>query len=183
MARWRERRKIDIGPSRIRVAVESRHQPPEITDELKRTWQRRRMDTSSGGVAFRRLENGVVEIALIATRNGTRWQLPKGSREAGETTLETAVREVEEEVGLRTQKVCFLHTIDFWYWDTYRKSVPELVHKRVDFFLLKVTGGKISDASHEVDGVAWFTLDQALDILTFPGERSVVHHARKRLSA
>lgn len=161
--------------------MERRRPPPRITDELKRTWQKRRVDRSSGGVAFRRLTDGEVEIALIATRNGTRWQLPKGSREAGETTLETAVREVQEEVGLRTEKVCFLHAIDFWYWDTYRKSVPELVHKRVDFFLLKVTGGMISDASHEVDGVAWFTLDQALDVLTFPGERSVVRHARQRL--
>ncbi len=162
--------------------MESRHRLPSITEEIKQSWQRTRMDHSSGGVAFRGVAGRETEIALIATRSGTRWQLPKGSREAGESSLETAVREVEEEVGLRTEKVCFLRTIDFWYWDTFRKSVPELVHKQVDFFLLKVTGGKISDASHEVDGVAWFTLTQALDILTFSGERSVVHHAQTVIS-
>ena len=35
--------------------------------------------------------------------------------------------------------------------------------------------------SPSLRGVAWFTLDQALDILTFEGERSVVRHAATRL--
>lgn len=122
-----------------------------------------------------------IEIALIATRRGTRWQLPKGSRESGESSLQTAIREVAEEVGLTTESQGFLRTIDFWYWDTYRKDVPELVHKRVDFFLLNVVAGVISDASHEVDGVAWFTLEQALQVLTFSGEREVVRLAQQRL--
>lgn len=154
--------------------------PPHISEEVKRTWKRSRLDISSGGVAYRR-ESGEFEIALIATRGGTRWQLPKGSRETGETSLETAIREVAEEVGLTTDSDCFLRTIDFWYWDTYRKEVPELVHKRVDFFLLRVVDGVISDASHEVDGVAWFTLEQALQVLTFGGERGVVRQAQEQL--
>ena len=96
-------------------------------------------DFSAGGVAFRVGTEGH-EAALIATRGGTRWQLPKGTCEPGETLEQTAIREVEEEVGLRTQVVTFLHPIEYWYWDTYQRSVPELVHKRVDFFLLRVNG-------------------------------------------
>ncbi|MCB0071301.1 MAG: NUDIX domain-containing protein [Caldilineaceae bacterium] len=159
--------------------MSERKDPPQISDEIKRTWKRSRLDISSGGVAYR-YHHGEVEVALIATRGGTRWQLPKGSREAGETSLQTAIREVAEEVGLTTESDGFLRTIDFWYWDTYRKDVPELVHKRVDFFLLRVVGGVISDASHEVDGVAWFTLEQALNVLTFKGERGVVRMAQER---
>lgn len=154
--------------------------PPPISDEIKRTWKRSRLDISSGGVAYRRMDQEI-EVALIATRGGTRWQLPKGSRESGESSLQTAIREVAEEVGLTTESEGFLRTIDFWYWDTYRKDVPELVHKRVDFFLLSVVAGVISDASHEVDGVAWFTLEQALQVLTFSGEREVVRLAQERL--
>jgi len=147
----------------------------EITDELKKSWRRSRFTRSSGGVAFRRSPDGsLVEIALIATRGRERWQLPKGSYEAGETAIETAVREVQEEVGLETDPVVFLDTIEFWYWDTYRKTPPELVHKMVDFFLLRITGGELSAASHEVDDVAWFTIDQAEDALTFDGERRIV---------
>ncbi len=148
---------------------------PEITDEVKKSWPRARSARSSGGVAFRPPpDGGEIEVALIATRGGARWQLPKGSREAGESSIETAVREVEEEVGLKTEPVLFLEAIEFWYWDTYRKEPAELVHKMVDFFLLRIIGGELSDESHEVDGVAWFTIDQAMDILTFDGERRVI---------
>jgi len=156
--------------------------PPEISAETKQTWERTRHDYSAGGVAYRRgAGRGEIEIALIATRGGRRWQLPKGSRESQETSVETAIREVTEEVGLRTEHEAYLRTIDYWYWDTYRKEIPELVHKSVDFYLLRVVGGELSDACYEVDAVGWFTLDQAEAMLTFSGELEVVQLARARL--
>jgi 8-oxo-dGTP pyrophosphatase MutT (NUDIX family) len=154
----------------------------EITEDVKRTWERRRHDHSAGGVAYRHTTTGDIEIALIATRRGTRWQLPKGTCEAGETAEQTAIREVQEEAGLATAIETFLKAIDYWYWDTYRKEMPELVHKRVDFYLLRVVGGELSDSSFEVDSSAWFTPRQALALLTFPGEKSVVELAMERLS-
>ncbi len=158
-----------------------------ITEDVKHTWPRRRHDHSAGGVAYRRLSAmhapDTFEVALIATRSGTRWQLPKGTCESGESAEQTALREVAEEVGLETVCECFLQAIEYWYWDTYRKETPELVHKRVDFFLLRVTGGELSDASIEVDSTAWFTPTDALAVLTFPGERKVVQAALDRLNA
>lgn len=157
-----------------------------ITDEIKRSWRRRRHDHSAGGVAYRcvpdRGTHNVVEIALIATRSGTRWQLPKGTCETGETAEQTALREVAEEVGLQTRCEGFLQAIEYWYWDTYRKETPELVHKQVDFFLLRVVGGELSDSSIEVDSTAWFTPGDALSVLTFLGERDVVQVALERLA-
>jgi 8-oxo-dGTP pyrophosphatase MutT (NUDIX family) len=171
---------------------------PEISAHTKATWTRTRHDRSAGGVAYRRVvaeENAPAhldaepiqmedfEVALIATRGGRRWQLPKGSREGNESSLETAIREVHEEVGLHTESQGFLQTIDYWYWDTYRKDVPELVHKAVDFYLLRVVGGVLSDSSYEVDAVGWFRLDHALRVLTFPGEREVLEMAQSKLQA
>jgi len=155
---------------------------PELTAEVKQTWSQRREDHSAGGVAFRPGEQGY-DVALIATRGGTRWQLPKGTCEAGETAEQTALREVAEEVGLQTVCEGFLQAIEYWYWDTYRKETPELVHKRVDFFLLRVVGGELSDTSVEVDSTAWFTPADALTVLTFPGEREVVQAALERLNS
>lgn len=168
---------------------------PEISAQTKETWRRTRHDWSAGGVAYRRVacakkesassESGqgeTIEIALIATRGGRRWQLPKGSREENETSIQTAMREVHEEVGLFTENEGFLMTIDYWYWDTYRKEIPELVHKSVDFYLLHVVGGELSDNSYEVDAVAWFPLEQAANILTFTGEREVALMAIEQLA-
>jgi 8-oxo-dGTP pyrophosphatase MutT (NUDIX family) len=137
---------------------------------------------SSGGVVYRRSpEDGEHEVALIATRRGTRWQLPKGTQEPGESSEETALREVLEETGLSSTVEAFLDIIHFSYWDTYRKRRPVRVKKSVDFYLMRVTGGRLSDESHEVDGVAWFTLPQALEILTFESERGVLRLAMAKL--
>jgi 8-oxo-dGTP diphosphatase len=156
---------------------------PESLAQSQPSRQRVRRAYSSGGVAYRRHpENGEIEVALIATQGGKRWQLPKGSREADETSIQTAIREVEEEVGLRGEHEAFLQTIEYWYWDTHRKEVPELVHKTVDFFLLRVVGGKLSDASFEVDAVGWFSLQEAQAMLTFSGELEVAKLAQARLT-
>lgn len=183
---------------------------PPINAETKRTWGHKRSDYSAGGVAWRPLvakaessissATGVVgaalasgqnaltsasryEVALIATRGGTRWQLPKGTREAGESAENTALREVEEEVGLKTAIDAFLRTVEYWYWDTWQRSPAVLVQKRVDFFLQRVVGGELSDASIEVDATGWFTMEQAIQLLTFPGERQVVVDAVAYLDA
>lgn len=143
--------------------------------------QRTRTAHSAGGVAYREFptESGnQIRIALISTGGGTRWQLPKGTIEPGESPETTAVREVEEETGLKTVNEGFLKSTDFWYQDTYNKVKPVLVHKRVDFFLLRVIGGNLSDESFEVDGVAWFTPQSALAHLTFEDEQQVVKLAQ-----
>jgi 8-oxo-dGTP pyrophosphatase MutT (NUDIX family) len=151
---------------------------PVINQEIKRTWRRTRQDYSAGGVVYQRLPpTGDVQIALIATHGGQRWQLPKGSREPGETSLETAIREVAEETGIESVQESFLRTIDYWYWDTYQKEVPELVHKLVDFYLLHMIAGELTDSSYEVDAVGWFTPAEALQIMTFEGEKAVVQQA------
>ena len=159
---------------------------PEITPETRRTWRRTRQDRSAGGVAYRvtastspaaATAKSTWQVALIATHGGKRWQLPKGSREPGESSLETAIREVEEETGLLTEYKEFLQTIDYWYWDTYQKEVPELVHKLVDFYLLRMIGGELNDSSYEADDVQWFTTEAALRMMTFGGEKAVLEQA------
>ncbi len=155
---------------------------PAITDEVKAAWPQRRDDFSAGGVAWRRTSEGL-QAALIATRGGTRWQLPKGTCEPGESALQTAIREVQEEVGLVTVDDGFLKSIEYWYWDTHQRAEPQLVHKRVEFFLLRVVGGELTDDCFEVDATGWFALDHALELLTFAGEREVMQMAFAALNA
>ena len=134
---------------------------------------------SAGGVVVR----GTVEggggardgEVLLITVSGGRWQLPKGRLEAGETAEQAAVREVEEETGVRGRVRHELPAIDYWFSRPDRR-----VHKRVEYFLLDYVAGSTEGYDpHEVDGAAWLPWDEALARLTFANERRVVEAARQ----
>jgi 8-oxo-dGTP pyrophosphatase MutT (NUDIX family) len=144
-----------------------------------------RQSHSAGGVAYRQRTGGagkVIEVALIATDPaGRRWQLPKGRLYPSEMPLAAALREVEEETGLETEYESFLKTVRYAYLDTYARVVPERVLKRVDFYLLRVVGGALSDASIEVEKVEWVSTEEALGLLAYEGERDCIRLAMELL--
>jgi len=141
---------------------------------------------SAGGVAYRLRDvsaSRVVQVALIATdKECRRWQLPKGRLYPSEEPLTAALREVEEETGLETEFESFLKTVRYEYLDTYARAVPERVYKKVDFYLLRVVGGILSDASVEVRKVEWASPDDALGRLAYDGERDCVKLALEYLN-
>jgi 8-oxo-dGTP pyrophosphatase MutT (NUDIX family) len=144
-----------------------------------------RRSHSAGGVAYRLApsrngtEKGAVEVALIATNQGRRWQLPKGRLEPGEVPVDAAIREVKEETGLITVYEKFLKTVEYRYVDTYSKDLPELVIKQVDFFLLRVVGGTLTNRCIEVDDVGWHTPAEAITQLTFESEQECIELAQE----
>jgi 8-oxo-dGTP pyrophosphatase MutT (NUDIX family) len=132
---------------------------------------------SAGGVVVRTAATGgdEEEILLIALKGGRRWQLPKGHVEDGETSAETAVREVREETGVTGHPRGELPSIDYWFIEDGKR-----IHKRVDFFLLDYVRG--SNADHdprEVSFARWFPWSEALRRLTFDNERQVAHAAQE----
>ena len=56
---------------------------------------------AGGGIVWRRVEGAVVEIVLIHRPAYDDWSFPKGKLHPGETEAQAALREVEEETGLR----------------------------------------------------------------------------------
>jgi 8-oxo-dGTP pyrophosphatase MutT (NUDIX family) len=56
---------------------------------------------AAGGIVWRRGEGGAVEIVLVHRPAYDDWSFPKGKLHPGETEAEAAVREVQEETGLR----------------------------------------------------------------------------------
>jgi len=141
---------------------------------------------SAGGVAYRLHQDSAriaIQVALIATdRECRRWQLPKGRLYPSEQPLSAALREVEEETGLETRFESFLKTVRYEYLDTYARSVPERVYKKVDFFLLRVVGGSLSDESVEVQKVEWASTDDALCRLAYDGEKACIKLALEYLN-
>ena len=137
-----------------------------------------RVQRSAGGVIYQERE-GEMWVALIATKGGTAWGLPKGLIEEDEEPLEAAMREVQEESGLEGESVADLGHIEYWYRDADSKV---LYHKFVHYFLLQYVSGDVADHGWEVDEVRWFSFDDALDAMSYENERRVLVSARDRWS-
>ena len=56
-------------------------------------------EKSCGAIVYRKY-HGNLEILLIKHVNSGHWSFPKGHVEAGETEVETALREIKEETGI-----------------------------------------------------------------------------------
>ncbi len=151
--------------------------PDDAAPQPHPDYSRTRHDHSAGGIAYRRTPGNGAEIALIATRGGKRWQLPKGSREENESAQETAIREVEEESGLVTEPEAFLCSVELLVLGHPSQDRTRTGPQNRRLFLLRVVGSQLGDASHEVDGVGWFTFEQAVETLTFKDEVQAAQQA------
>jgi 8-oxo-dGTP pyrophosphatase MutT (NUDIX family) len=133
--------------------------------------------TSAGGVIFRKSENSV-QIILISVKNGQAWSLPKGIVNKGETIEEAALREVSEETGLTGRIVDKLGDINYWY---YIKEENIKCRKTVYFYLMEYVSGDTADHDIEVDEAVWFSLETALEKVSFKGDRKIVEKAIEKL--
>ena len=136
-------------------------------------------ETSAGGLVVDR-SDGAPRVALIGRvdrRGRLLWSLPKGHVEAGETHEDAAVREVEEETGIRGRVVAALGTIDYWFVAEDRR-----IHKTVHHYPLEASGGELSDEDVEVDEVAWVPLAELPDRLAYAGERRLAETAADLLA-
>lgn len=112
-------------------------------------------ENSAGGVVFRKV-NGKVQILMIEDRFG-HWTLPKGKQEPGESDEETALREIEEETGIKgriIQSLVFIHY-------TYEHQDLGEVEKTVHYFLAEALNGKETPQLEEINGIAWLSLEHA----------------------
>jgi 8-oxo-dGTP diphosphatase len=127
-----------------------------------------RVERSAGGAVVELRAEGPF-LAMIATRNRSRWGLPKGAALERETREEAAVREVREETGLRAEVVEPLETIEYFF-----RAGDVLIHKFVDFFLMAYRGGDLQPQLEEVDDAAWFPLQEALERSSFASEKRML---------
>lgn len=134
-------------------------------------------ETSAGGLVLSDIDDPfdqlkAVLIGRIDRRGRMMWSLPKGHIETGETAEATAIREIAEETGVNGAVVAPLGKIDYWFVSEGRR-----IHKTVHHFLLRYTGGELSDADYEVSAVAWVPLTELPRRLTYSDERRLARAA------
>src|SRR5215813_12781020 len=104
-----------------------------------------------------RIHKERVEVALVTTSTGKGWIVPKGSVDHGERPRDAAIREAEEEAGLRgvvTRKPIG------WYHDVKGDG-----RHRVDVYLMRVTNVLESWLEHRARRRRWIQISDAADYL------------------
>lgn len=108
------------------------------------------MTTIIDKIAWIHIENG--QILCARSKGKDAFYFPGGKREAGETDVETLVREIEEEISVRVQP----DTVS--YFGTFEAAA----HGKSEGVLVKMTcyladfEGTLNPAS-EIEELAWFT--------------------------
>ncbi len=119
---------------------------------------------AAGGVVVRD-HDGTLEVVLVHRPRYDDWTLPKGKALPGESDEACALREVEEETGLRCELGAELATA------SYRDAAGR--PKTARYWLMRPAGGELRGAN-EVDEARWSPLDEAEKLLTYERDRDVL---------
>lgn len=122
---------------------------------------------AAGGLLWRATPGGR-ELAVIHRPRYDDWTLPKGHREPGESWQQTALREVGEETGIAARLTGFAGSTAY---------TVDGVAKVVLFWHMEATGDTTFKPNVEVNQLAWLTPAEALERLSYPGERELVSKA------
>lgn len=138
-------------------------------------------EISAGGVVYKKLkvQNAKFKIAwLVCKHSGyKKWVLPKGLISEGETAEVAAVREVEEETGVKAKILAKIKPVEKY---TYSLN-GERVFKIVQYFLMEYMSGDIADHDWEMEQVEWLKFDEAYNRLEFAGQKRVLKQAKEMI--
>ncbi len=120
---------------------------------------------AAGGVVVRE-RDGVREVLVVHRPRYDDWSLPKGKLEPGETPAEAAVREVEEETGMRCALGRALGTNEY----VDRKGRDKIVY----WWVMDPVATRTFVPNEEVDEVLWISGGDAAKLLTYDSDRRLL---------
>jgi len=131
-------------------------------------------EISAGIILF---SNNKKRKFLLLNYPSKHWDFVKGKMEEGETFHETALRETNEETGIKDVEFLdgFKEEIEYYF-----RANNQDIHKRVIFFLGKTETTNII-LSHEHLDFIWLDFDNALNKITYENARNLLRRSEEFL--
>lgn len=123
-----------------------------------------RPELAAGGLLWRKGARGT-EILLVHRPKYDDWAFPKGRLDPGESLLQCAIREVEEETGITARVGRKLPRV------VYVK--PSGKHKKVAFWAMTAIAGSFTP-NNEIDKVKWVPIAKAAKRLTYKADGRLI---------
>src|SRR5262245_22655115 len=108
------------------------------------------------------------------------WEFPKGGVDGQETLLQTALRELEEEAGLRADQVRLVPGFEWsesYRFTSGREAERTLIHKKVTYYLAESSTVEVQLEPKEISEHAWLELEEALRRLKYKERRRMLREA------
>lgn len=136
-------------------------------------------ETSAGGIVYRMDtdEEGRPRPLYLLIRDSYRnWGFPKGHLEPNEPADVAALREVQEEAGVRDLRmVGRVDTIDWFF-----RFRGRLIHKVCHFFLMESASADTSPQRSEgITECRWVPYDEAFEAVSYANAREVLRRANE----
>ena len=133
-------------------------------------------------IVFHRDDAGRCLFLLVLSRLTKRplWEFPKGGVDEGETLLQTALRELQEETGILQDG---LRVVSGFEWnETYRftsgrEAERTLIHKQVTYYLAQSNHTNVTLSESEISEFAWLDLEAACKRIKYPERRRMLREA------
>jgi 8-oxo-dGTP diphosphatase len=122
---------------------------------------------ASGGLVRRRDDDGL-KVALVHRPRYDDWSFPKGKLDEGESWEDAALREVEEEIGVRCRLGAELPPTSY--------KDPKGRDKVVRYWLMEPIEGEFVP-SDEVDEMRWVSPADAEALLSYSRDRELLREA------
>lgn len=106
------------------------------------------------------------KVLLVYEKNRNFWGFPKGHMEEGENEIETARREVKEEVGLDVE-------IDINKRYSLNYIIKDEIDKTTVLYLAVPKSEDLRMQESEIEDVKWCDFDEALNTLTFENSKEM----------
>ena len=104
---------------------------------------------------------------LILKHKAGHWSFPKGHVEGNETEIETALREIKEETGLKVTIDTRIRLIN-----QYQPTTSSF--KEVVYFIAKANTNKVICQQEEIESYCWCLFSDAIKLITYENDKRIL---------